>query len=200
MGEGSRFVFQTTSMSDQKKLYIIAGCNGAGKTTASRMLLPNIKFINADIIAFELNPTNVAEAAMEAGRIMLNTIDELMYNGESFAFETTLSAKIYKHKIQVAKVLGYQVHLIFFWLNSVDLAIERVKTRVMQGGHTIENHIIRRRYKRGIYNLLNIYIPLVDQIMVFDNSGKFLEEIAEQNSNNHFLILNFEKWNKLIKS
>jgi predicted ABC-type ATPase len=90
--------------------------------------------------------------------------------------------------------------LLFFWLNSENLAIERVRGRVLQGGHHIETDIIRRRYKRGISNLLNIYIPLVDELLVFDNSDAKLELIAEQNFQNQLYIINFLKWNQLMKS
>jgi predicted ABC-type ATPase len=187
-------------MSDEKKLYIIAGCNGAGKTTASKIFLPDgIFFLNADIIAYQLKPDNVEEVAILAGRIMLNHIDELFSVGASFAIETTLSSKIYIQKIKIAQLLGYHIHLIYFWLNNVDLAILRVKYRVAQGGHNIENQVIRRRYYRGLNNLINIYLPLIDEIMIFDNSGKQLELIAERYRGNLFFILNQDKWN-LIKS
>jgi len=188
-------------MSKDKKLYIIAGCNGAGKTTASKLIIPStIPFINADIIAFDLRPNDVESVAFESGRIMLIQIDDLLNKGISFAIETTLSTKSYHEKIKFAQILNYDVVLLFFWLNSENLAIERVRGRVLQGGHHIETDIIRRRYKRGISNLLNIYIPLVDELLVFDNSDAKLELIAEQNFQNQLYIINFLKWNQLMKS
>ena len=188
-------------MSSDKKLYIIAGCNGAGKTTASKLILPEkLIFINADIIAFELCPNNVESVAFLAGRIMLKKIDELMSTRVSFAIETTLSTKSFFALIKKAQLLEYQVILIFFWLNSFDLAIERVHGRVLQGGHFIEDEVVARRYKRGISNLINIYIPLIDELLVFDNSATPLELIAEKNYNSNLNILNHEKWNKLKKS
>ncbi len=106
-----------------KNLYIIAGCNGAGKTTASFTILPEIidckEFVNADEIAKGLSPFQPEKVAFESGRIMLNRIDELFKNEESFAFETTLSTKSYKNKIQKAKEKGYTVTLLFFWFSSV---------------------------------------------------------------------------------
>jgi predicted ABC-type ATPase len=146
-------------MSSGKKLYIIAGCNGAGKTTASKLILPEkLIFINADIIAFELCPNNVESVAFLAGRIMLKKIDELMSTRVSFAIETTLSTKTYNQTILYAQSIGYRVVLIFYWLNSVELAMDRVQSRVLKGGHNIEIDVIKRRYVRGIQNLFNIYL------------------------------------------
>lgn len=127
-------------------LYIIAGCNGAGKTTASFTILPDIldckEFVNADEIAKGLSPFQPEKVALEAGRIMLTRIDGLMESGVNFSFETTLATKSYKHRIVAAKSKGYTVTLIFFWLQHVALAVERVKTRVKEGGHNIETHVI----------------------------------------------------------
>ena len=125
----------------EKNLYIIAGCNGAWKTTASFAILPEIldckEFVNADEIAKGLSPFQPEKVAIEAGRIMLNRIDELFKNQENFAFETTLSTKTFKEKIKFAKENNYNITLIFFWLRNPELAKERVKTRVNEGGHNI---------------------------------------------------------------
>lgn len=157
-----------------KNIYIIAGCNGAGKTTASFTILPEIlnckEFINADEIAKGLSPFQPEKVFFEAGRIMLNRINELLEGNNNFAFETTLATKSYKSKIIKAKENGYTVTLLFFWLQNIDLAIERVKTRVAEGGHHIETPVIKRRYINGIKNLFNIYLPIVDEVLIFDNS------------------------------
>ena len=149
-----------------KNLYIIAGCNGAGKTTASFTILPEIldckEFVNADEIAKGLSPFQPEKVSFEAGRIMLHRINELLLQNLSFAFETTLSAKTYKLLILEAKKLGYKTTLLFFWLQTVELAKERVKTRVLEGGHNIPTDVIERRYKRGINNLFQIYLDIVD--------------------------------------
>lgn len=127
-------------------LYIIAGCNGAGKTTASFTVLPEMlnceEFINADEIARGLSPLNPEKAAIEAGRIMLKRFDRLLLNKTDFAFETTLATKSYQYKIEKARYHGYQITLVFFWLDSVKLAIERVNTRVKEGGHHVPAKII----------------------------------------------------------
>jgi len=191
-------------MTSEKKLYIIAGCNGAGKTTASKRLLPDLifctEFINADEIAFKLCPENVESVALLAGRMMLLKIDEKLKDGLSFAIETTLSTKSYFGLINRAQLLGYHVILIFFWLNSYELAIQRVYSRVLHGGHFIDDEVVRRRYKRGTFNLINIYISLIDELLVFDNSESPLQLIAEKNNRFQLNILNYNKWNKLKKS
>ena len=149
-----------------KNLYIIAGCNGAGKTTASYTILPDIldcqEFVNADEIAKGLSPFMPEKVSLEAGRIMLKRINKLLLQKESFAFETTLSTRTYKNKIIEAKDCGYRVTLLFFWLQNIELAKERVKTRVFEGGHNVAAEIIERRYIKGIKNLFKIYLPIVD--------------------------------------
>jgi len=186
---------------DEKNLYAIAGCNGAGKTTASFTILPEIlnckEFVNADEIAKGLSPFQPEEVSFEAGRIMLNRINELLNGGENFAFETTLSTKSYRNKIVEAKRKGYNTILIFFWLQSIDLARERVKARVLEGGHNIDTKIIERRYIRGITNLFDIYLPIFDEAMIFDNSEGKPILIAEKLENGEINISNKRKFTKL---
>ncbi|RZK36563.1 MAG: zeta toxin [Hymenobacter sp.] len=159
----------------EKNLYIIAGCNGAGKTTASFTILPEMlncrEFVNADEIARGLSPFQPDKVAFEAGRIMLHRVDELLRRGQSFALETTLATKIYQQKIKAAQQQGYVVILLYFWLNNPELAQERVKTRVLEGGHSIAPHVIDRRYQLGINYLFTNYLPLVDEASVYDNSS-----------------------------
>ena len=186
-----------------KNLYIIAGCNGAGKTTASFSILPKIldckEFVNADEIAKGISPFQPEKVAFEAGRIMLSRIDELFKNQESFAFETTLATKSYKQKIKFAKANNYYTSLLFFWLKTPELAKERVKVRVKEGGHNIPLDVIERRYKNGIKNLFNIYLDIVDQAMIFDNSeGKHIL-IAEKNLGEDIVIHHLDKFNELKK-
>ena len=187
----------------EKKLYIISGCNGAGKTTASFTILPEIlnckEFVNADEIAKGLSPFQPEKVAFEAGRIMLKRINELISENENFAFETTLSTRSYKNKIIEAKAKGYRVTLLFFWLQSTELAKERVKTRVLEGGHNIETAIIERRYQRGIENLFDIYLPIVDGALIFDNSEGMHELIADRQIDGLLNISNQEKFNLLKK-
>ena len=186
---------------EEKNLYIIAGCNGAGKTTASFTILPEIldckEFVNADEIAKGLSPFQPEEVSFEAGRIMIHRIDELLNQGESFAFETTLSTRSYKNKIAEAKIKNYNITLLFFWLKNPELAKERVKTRVIEGGHNIPEDVIVRRYYKGINNLFEIYLPLVDQALIFDNSEGKHNLIAEITLSNELNILDEDKFNEL---
>ena len=188
---------------NQKKLYIIAGCNGAGKTTASFTILPEIldckEFVNADEIAKGLSPFQPEKVSFEAGRIMLNRIQELLDNNTSFAFETTLSTRSYKNKVLAAKQKGYNVTLLFFWLQTIELAKERVLIRVKEGGHNIEPEVIERRYLKGIHNLFEIYLPIVDGALIFDNSLGKHELLAHKTVDEKLTILSTKKFNDLKK-
>ena len=155
-------------------LYIIAGCNGAGKTTASYTVLPELlncnEFVNADNIAAGLSPFNPESVALEAGRIMLQRIDELLSREVDFAFETTLSTRSYVSLVKRAQQSGYEVTLLFFWLSSPQMAMERVAKRVSRGGHNIPIDVIERRYYRGIRNLVYLYIPICDKWLIANNT------------------------------
>ncbi len=184
-----------------KQLYIISGSNGAGKTTASYTILPELlncqEFVNADEIAKGLSPFQPERTSIQAGRLMLNRIKYLLSKGENFAFETTLATKSYVKFTEKAKALGYYVTLLFFWLSSQELAIQRVITRVKEGGHNIPEDIIRRRYVNGLKNFFNLYKPIVNDWMMIDNSGEPYQIIAEGVGNNEE-VLNEKIW-KIIK-
>ena len=161
-------------------LFVISGCNGAGKTTASYTILPNMlncgNFVNADEIARGLSPFAPEKASIQAGRIMLTRVDELLKEGQDFAIETTLATRTYTNLIKRAQGLGYKVTLLYFWLNMPSLAIERVKLRVESGGHNVDEESIRRRYDMGIKNLFNLYIIFIlfqRHILIIDYSRSF---------------------------
>ena len=187
-----------------KQLYIIAGCNGAGKTTASFTILPEVldckEFINADEIAKGLSPFQPESVAMQAGRIMLARMDELLQKGETFAFETTLATKSYKQKIEWAQANGYEVTLLFFWLDSPNMAKKRVAQRVAEGGHSIPSETIERRYHNGIVNLFAIYIDMVDICYIFDNSEGRKELIAQKEKHKGIIIYNTDLYNQMKNS
>ena len=191
-------------MSKLPKLYIIAGCNGAGKTTASFTILPEIlgckEFINADEIAKGLSPFQPESVAVQAGRIMLARMDELLQKGETFAFETTLATKSYKQKIEWAQANGYEVTLLFFWLDSPNIAKERVAQRVAEGGHNIPLETIERRYYNGITNLFTIYIDMVDICYIFDNSQGERTPIAKKYKGEKEIIYNTDLYNQMKNS
>jgi len=182
-------------------LYIIAGCNGAGKTTASYTVLPEMlnckEFVNADEIARGLSPFQPEKAAIDAGKIMLLRIQELIKLHEDFSFETTLSAKHFINVIKKAQDQNYFVTMVFFWLNSIELAIQRVKIRVSEGGHDIPEDTIRRRYKSGLTNLIKRYIPVCDYWMIVNNSEGPMILVAEGLRNIEIEIKDITIWNKI---
>lgn len=182
-------------------LYIISGCNGAGKTTASYTILPEMldckEFVNADEIAKGLSPFQPETVSFLAGRIMLERINELLEQQADFAIETTLTTLSYRKTIELAKQKGYQITLLFFWLNDVNLAIERVKIRVIEGGHDIPEAVIIRRYYKGIANLIKVFINFCDYWLVIDNSVKPNVEIAEGVKNAEIAIHNDKLWKKI---
>ncbi len=184
-------------------LYIIAGCNGAGKTTASETLLPEIlgckEFVNADAIAAGLSPFQPETVAFLAGRLMLERINQLLNQKVDFAIETTLSTKSYVNLVKQAQEMGYSVSLTFFWLNSIEEAILRIKKRVQMGGHHIQDEVVHRRYKKGLINLQKLFIPIVDQWCVFDNSGTVPELIAECIKLDKLTIHNSYLWSQVLK-
>ena len=186
----------------EKRLYIIGGCNGAGKTTASFNILPDLlnckEFVNADEIARGLSPFQPENVSIEAGRLMLKRIDELINSNQDFSFETTLSTKSFIKTIEEVRSKGYYVTLIFFWLESIDLAKDRVRKRVAEGGHNIEANVIERRYKAGIKNLFMLYCNKVDSLLIFDNSTAESELIAEKQIEDElFTVHNIQKFNAL---
>lgn len=160
---------------DMPKLYIIAGCNGAGKTTASYTVLPEMlnckEFVNADEIAKGLSPFNPESVSIQAGKLMLQRMEELLNEGADFAFETTLSTRSYVDFVKRAQMRGYFVSLLFFWLPTPGQAVERVAMRVKAGGHNIPCDVIHRRYERGLHNLVNLFIPICDFWSIFDNGS-----------------------------
>lgn len=189
------------NMDSTKQLYIISGCNGAGKTTASYTVLPDIlqckEFVNADEIARGLSPFNPESMAIEAGRLMLRRIDELLNEQKSFSIETTLATKSYMRLVHRAQEQGYKVSLIYFWLSSPDLAIERVAQRVRNGGHNIPKEVVVRRYQAGIDNFFNIYMPCVDYWLLADNSETPRVIVAEGGRGIEINIYHIELFNKI---
>lgn len=180
--------------------YIIAGPNGAGKTTAAYKLLPDIinvrEFVNADEIARGISPFNPESVAIQAGKIMLQRIDELINHRISFAIETTLTTIGYLSTIEKAKQAGYEITLFYIWLDNADLAIERVNDRVTLGGHSIPVHVIQRRYLKGIKNLPK-FMNVVKDWFIFDNSGSNYIEVAKK-ENGVEEITNFDLFTKII--
>lgn len=188
-------------MDEERQLYIISGCNGAGKTTASYTVLPEIldikEYVNSDEIARGLSPFNPASMNYQAGRLMVRRIDELLALGESFGIETTLSTRSYVSLIRKAHKRDYRVSLLFFWIESPEMAEMRVAKRVAEGGHDIPRHVIYRRYYSGLNNLFQLYMPEVDYWAVFDNSSLSRVFVADGGRNARERIFNVEIYNKM---
>ena len=184
-------------------LYIISGCNGAGKTTASFTILPEMldcqEFVNADEIAKGLSPFQPENVSFQAGRIMIERIDELINLDVDFGFETTLTTLSYANTIKLAKEKGYNITLIYFWLDNVNLAIERVKLRVSEGGHNIPEEVIRRRYYRGMANLTSKFINICDYWIVINNSTRPFNFVAEGQGSEELIIHDTTVWEVIKK-
>ena len=169
-----------------KQIIIIAGPNGAGKTTFAREFLPNEAncpiFINADLIAAGLAPFAPETMAIKSARIMLAEIKSNIKNGNSFAFETTLSGKYYATQIPLWQKMGYKVKLLFLALTDAEMAIQRVAARVASGGHHIPSEVIKRRFEKGLYNYHHVYKPIVNAWAMYNNLG-LVPEIIEENLN-----------------
>lgn len=182
---------------------VLAGPNGAGKTTAARTLLAEtlkvMTFVNADVIAQGLAGFDPDSAAIEASRIMLERLHALAEQRADFAFETTLAGRTLADWLRDLRQTGYFVHLLYFWLESADLAVARVGERVRLGGHNIPEETIRRRYQRSIQNFFQLYRPLVTTWRVYDNSQQGLSQlVAERNESGVETVSMFSTW-KLIE-
>ena len=165
------------------KLYIISGCNGSGKTTASYTLLPDLlncrEFVNSDEFAKSFSPFDPGAASVTASRYMLMKINYLLERKADFAIETTLATRSRLQIVRQAQQQNYETTVLYFWLNSPELAIERVRDRVESGGHHIPDAVIRRRYVMGLQYLFDVYIPVIDRWILADNSKPPFSVVAE---------------------
>ena len=185
------------------RLYIISGCNGAGKTTASYSLLPEMldckEFVNSDEFAKGLSPFDPDKASIQASRFMLMKIRYLLKKQQDFAVETTLATRTLLKIAKTAQAAGYTVTLLYFWLNSPDMAVERVKARVEAGGHNIPEETIRRRYKTGIYYFFNLYAPICERWILADNSQIPFRVIADGSKDEVINIRDEETYSKIFR-
>jgi len=189
---------------NEGEIFGLLGPNGAGKTTASFSLLPEIldckEYVNADNIAAGISPFQPGKVAIEAGRLMLKRIDDLIKMKVDFAIETTLSGHNYITKLKEFKENGYEVILIYVWLNSPILAIERIKNRVTKGGHFIEDEIVIRRYHRGLKNLFQHFIPVCEYWSIYDNSTQNTFMIAEGIKDLEIEVINKDIWKNIRRA
>jgi predicted ABC-type ATPase len=181
-----------------KEAIVIGGPNGAGKTTAAADLLPPrlhvTEFVNADEIARGISPFNPDGAAVEAGRLMLDRMNALISSGRSFAFETTCAGRGHVRTLRRCHDAGYSLTMLFLWLPSVEMALERVARRVAQGGHRIPDDVVRRRYAAGVRNMRTLYFPAVDTALIYDNSDAGGILIAERRPDAPLVIHDRKRW------
>ncbi len=186
------------------RLFIISGCNGAGKTTASYTLLPEMlecsQYVNSDEFAKGLAPFDPESAAVQASRLMLLRIKYLLKRKEDFSIETTLATRSLLKMIAGAQAEGYTVTLMYFWLNSPDLAVARVKARVEAGGHNIPEETVRRRYRMGLSYFFRDYAPLCDRWILADNSQVPFRVIAEGHKDGTTVIKDYETFHRIKES
>jgi predicted ABC-type ATPase len=162
---------------------VVAGPNGADKTTCAEGVLGEslrlFHFVNADMIAKGLSAFTPQSVAMQAGRLMIQRLEELSSRREDFTFETTLAGRTHVRRLHDLKQVGYRIDLLYISLPQADLCVERVAIRVSQGGHNIPESDIRRRFHRSLKNLFNFHMPLADSWKIYDNSGGSFRLIAE---------------------
>jgi predicted ABC-type ATPase len=169
--------------------------------SSAAKLLPDqlhcLEFVNADSIAAGLSPFRPDSVALQAGRLMLNRIHALASEGRDFAFETTMAARSFAPFLRRCRGEGYAIHLVFLWLSSPELALKRVASRVKQGGHDVPESVVRRRYDSGIRNLFELYMPLADSWVVYDNSDVEPKRIAHQDDDGRPEIKDIDKWHAI---
>jgi predicted ABC-type ATPase len=158
-------------MKSQKQLWILAGANGAGKSTFYRLFLKSrgINLINADIIARTINPVNKESASYKAMIIAERLRQDLLRQGISFCFETVFSHPSKIDFIARAKSLGYHIVLVYIHLETPELNEARVHQRVAEGGHNVPPQKIRSRIPRTMKHIANV-LPLIDEARLLDNS------------------------------
>jgi predicted ABC-type ATPase len=188
--------------STSPNIVVVAGPNGSGKSTAAPALLRDylgiIEFVNADVIAQGLSGFRVESVAMQAGRIMLTRLRELVRQRVDFAFETTLASRTFVPWLRQLRDSDYRVHLLFLWLPSPELAIARVAARVQQGGHHVPDETIRRRYHAGLRNFFRLYQSVVDSWILFDNASREGHKlIASRIEDEEVQVVNQTLWDSI---
>lgn len=187
---------------DAPTVLVLAGPNGAGKSTVAPFLVRDVfgitDFVNADDIARGLSGFSPEAVAIAAGRIMLRRIDELTAEGKSFAFETTLASRSFAPRLAAMQRLGYAVRLVFLGLPSAELAVERVRRRVREGGHDVPVNTIERRLQRGVRNFLTLYRPIVNHWWIYDSFGLHLVKVAEGFFDGEPTVYDAARWERFV--
>jgi predicted ABC-type ATPase len=182
-------------------IFIFGGCNGAGKTTVAlpvtQNLLGDTEFLNADLIAAKIAPEEPNKVNYAASKILLAQLKKRIMENLSLAVESTLSSVTLAPILQECKYKGYTINLIYLWLESPELAYERVQKRTQLGGHYVPKKVLFRRYYRSLLNLHRLYIPLVDNLWVYDNSGKIPILVSRRKNGNAIEIYQPRIWGKI---
>jgi predicted ABC-type ATPase len=187
---------------NKRNVYVIAGPNGAGKTTFAIKFLPDYvrcpNFVNPDLIAQGLSPFSPGAAAIKAGRLVLEQVHHFANRGVDFAFETTLSGKLYVNLFKSLRKKGYKIHIFFLWIPDADLGVSRIRSRVAHGGHDVPVRDVVRRFDRSIWNFFKLYQSFADSWMLFDNAGPTPILIAER-KNSKLRIIDESSYNNIVK-
>ena len=182
------------------RVVIFAGPNGAGKSTHADAILAALgiqTFVNADFIARGLSGRHTVTVAFEAGRIMLTRLRQLGEARADFAFESTLSSRTFAVFLHALKQQGYAVAIYYFSLANAQLAVRRVKLRVVLGGHDVSSDVVRRRFGRSLNNFFNLYMPLADEWTLFDNSAGTNARAVAAKLANQLTVMEPTTWHKL---
>ncbi len=162
-------------MSSSKKIEIVAGPNGSGKTTFAETYLVKQKitsvYLNPDLIASGISPIGTEKASIQAGRVLISEVKDRISKNESFCFESTLSGRNWLHTLSDAKKQGYEIVIYFLYLNNYKLNLLRIKQRVSLGGHDIPKEAVKRRIPRSVENFWALYRTLCKDWYIFDNSN-----------------------------
>jgi predicted ABC-type ATPase len=184
-----------------KEIILLGGPDGAGRSTAAKVLLPQyldlFTFLNADETTRQIAPADPESVALTAGRRLIERMRTLVSEGRSFALETTCSGKSYLRLLEQCKRDKWRITLLFFWLPSPEAAVERVARRVSLGGHGIPVDVIHRRYRAGVWNMRNLYLPLANEAEIYDNSLSPRVLIAEKRSGQALRVCDFGRWRKI---
>jgi predicted ABC-type ATPase len=183
-----------------KEVYIVGGSNGAGKTTFAKEFIKvaGLSFLNADEIAKEIDPEDREGGKLKAGRVLFQRLDNLIVKGQSFVIESTLSGLYLKKVVQNLKEAEYKISLLYLFLDAPELAIDRVKIRVIGGGHNIPEADIRRRYHRSKINFWNIYKNLTDEWQLFYNGEDHIFQVA-MGVKEDYMIIDAETFFKFME-
>lgn len=189
---------------DPPSIFVIAGPNGAGKTTVAMHVVPKTlgiaQFVNADLIARGISPFAPPSADLDAARVLLRRIRSLIDRCDTFAFETTLASRSYVPLLREAIASGYNVHIVYIWIDSVERALSRIAARVAEGGHDVPAETVRRRYHRSLRHLFDLYMPLATTWSLYDNSGSIVVVIADGGSSRELKVFDASRYERVLAS